>query len=130
MHFPDKVEIVKNIAVPQTKKQLRSFIGLFHYYRDMCKQRSSILTLSSNMASKQAKWNWSKECQKAFDTIKKIISRETLLSYWNFEKPFVIQTDASKLQLGSVISQDDKPIAFYGRKLNSAQVNYTTTESE
>ena len=38
--------------------------------------------------------------------------------------------DASKLQLGSVISQKGKPIPFYSRKLNSAQVNYTTTECE
>ena len=43
---------------------------------------------------------------------------------------FIIHTDASKLQLGSVISPDDKPIAFYSRKLNSAQVDYTTTERE
>ena len=60
---------------------------------------------------------------------KKLVSRETLLSSPIFNEPFVIHTDASKLQLGTVISQDDKPIiAFYSRKLNSAQVNYTTTE--
>ena len=63
------------------------------------------------------------ECQKTFDTINKLVSRETLLSYPDFNKPFVINTDASKLQLGSVISQDDKAIAFYSRILNSAQVN-------
>ena len=130
MPLPDKVEAIKNIAVPTTKKQLRSFIGLINYYRDMWQHRSGILTPLSSMTSKQAKWNWSKECQKAFDTIKKLVSRETLLSYPNFNKPFVIHTDASKLQLGAVISQDDKPIAFYSRKLNSAQVNYTTTERE
>ena len=61
---------------------------------------------------------------------KRLVYRETLLSYPNYNKPFVIYTDASKLQLGAVISQDDKPIAFYSRKLNSAQVNYTTTESK
>ena len=38
--------------------------------------------------------------------------------------------DASKLQLGSVISQKGKPITFYNRKLNPAQINYTTTEHE
>ena len=54
----------------------------------------------------------------------------TLLSYPNFNKPFVIQRDASKLQLGALISQDDKPIAFHSRKLNSAQVNHATTKSE
>ena len=130
MPLPDKVEAIKNIAVPQTKKQLRSFIGLINYYRDMWKHRSDILTPLSSMTSKQAKWNWDRKCQEAFDSIKKIVSRETLLSYPNFSKTFEIHTDASKLQLGAVISQEGKPIAFYSRKLNPAQVNYTTTERE
>ena len=80
------------------------------------------------MTYKQTKWNWGKECKKAFDTIKKLVSRETLLSYPFFNRSSVIHTDASKLQLGAVISQDDKPFIFYSRNLNSAQVNYTTTE--
>ena len=50
--------------------------------------------------------------------------------YPNFSKLFVIHTDASKVQHGAVISQDNKPIAFYSRKLNPLQVNYTTTERE
>ena len=58
------------------------------------------------------------------------ISRETSLVHPKFSKPFVIYTDASKVQLGVVISQDNKPIAFYSRKPNPAQVNYTTTERE
>ena len=72
----------------------------------MWKHRSSIFTPSSSMTSKEAKWNWSKEYQKAFDTIKKLVSRETLFSYPNFNKPFAIHTEAIKLQLGAVISQD------------------------
>ena len=83
----------------------------------MWKHRSGISTPLSRMTSKQAKWNWSKECQKAFDTVNKLVSQETLLSYPNFNKPFVINTDASKLQLGAVISLDNKPIALYSRKL-------------
>ena len=81
---------------------------------------SGILTPLSSMTSKHAKWNWSRECQKAFDTIDKEVSKETLLFYPNFNKQFAIYMDASKLQLGAVISQDDKPIAFYSRILNSA----------
>ena len=68
--------------------------------------------------------------QKVFNAVKKIISRETLLSYPNFDKPFDIHTNASDLQLGAVISQNNKPIAFYSRKINPAQTRYTTTDKE
>ena len=56
--------------------------------------------------------------------------RDIMLAYPNFSKKFVIHTDASDRQLGAVISQDNKPLAFYSRKLNSAQRRYTTTERE
>ena len=96
----------------------------------MCKHRSDILTQITRMTSKQATWDSTKEHQKAFEHIKKSVSRETLSVYPNFSKLFVIHTDASKVQLGVVISQDNKSIAYYSRKLNPTQVNYTTTERE
>ena len=51
-------------------------------------------------------------------------------AYPDFNAPFEIHTDALKLQIGAVISQKGKPIAFYSQKMNSAQQNYTTTEKE
>ena len=62
--------------------------------------------------------------------MKKIVSRAVTLAYPDFNKPFVIYTDASDFQLGSVITQEGKPLAFYSRKLNKAQINYTVTEKE
>jgi RNase H-like domain found in reverse transcriptase len=62
--------------------------------------------------------------------MKLVISKETLLAYPDFNKPFVLHTDASHTQLGAVISQDNKPIAFYSRKLKPEQTRYTTTERE
>ena len=94
----------------------------------MWQYRSEILTPLSSITSKHANWNWSEEYKKVFDTIKKLVSRETLLSYPNFHEPFEIHMDTSKLQLGSVVSQKGKPILFYSRKLNPTQVNYTATE--
>ena len=81
----------------------------------------------SSMISKQAECNWRKEYQKALATIKNLVSRESILSYPSFNELFEIQTDESKEQLGSVISQKGKFIAFYSRK---KQVNYATTERE
>ena len=59
-----------------------------------------------------------------------MIGREVLLGCPDFNDPFEVHTDAWKLQLGAVISQKGKPIAFYSRKMNSAQHNYNTTEKE
>jgi len=58
------------------------------------------------------------------------MSKKVLLAYPQFNKPFIIHTVASHTQLESVISQDDKPIAFYSRKLSPMQARYTTSESE
>jgi len=77
-----------------------------------------------------AKIVWKKIHEKAFTTMKKIVAREALLAYPDFGRPFEIHTDACDIQLGSVISQNGKPLAFYSRKLNAAQKNYTTREKE
>jgi len=61
-----------------------------------------------------------------------MVSKEVVLAYPDWTKPFIVHTDASDYQLrvGAVISQNDKPIAFFSRKLNKAQQNYTTTEKK
>ena len=71
MPLPKKVEALQNIAVPKTKKKLRSFIGLINYYRDMWIKRSEGLSPLTSMTSKEAKWNWTNECQMAFDKLKR-----------------------------------------------------------
>ena len=52
------------------------------------------------------------------------------MAYPDWTIPFEIHTDASDFQLGAVLSQRGKPLAFFSRKLNSAQKNYTVTEKE
>ena len=128
--LPKKVAALQNIAAPRTRKELRSFIGMVNYYRDMWVHRSDALAPLAALTSKNVKWEWKPEHQLAFEQTKKIISREVMLTYPDFNQPFIIHTDASHLQLGAVISQNGKPIAFYSRKLNPAQTRYTTTERE
>ena len=118
------------IAPHQTKKELRHFIGMINYYRDMWQKRSELLAPLASLTSKKVKWDWTKECQTNFDKMKEVLSREVLLSYPDFNKTFHIHTDASHTQLGSVISQDNKPIAFFSRNLNEVQTGYSTTERQ
>jgi len=126
----DKVNAVLKIAEPKTRKELRSFVGVVNYYRDMWVRRSHALAPLAALTSKTTKWKWEPQHQKAFAMAKRIIVKETLLAYPNFNKPFQIHTDASHYQLGAVVSQDGKPIAFCSRKLNPAQTQHTTTERE
>jgi hypothetical protein len=115
---------------PTTGKELRCFIGMVNYYQNMWVRRSELLAPLTSMASKNVKFNWTDEHQKAFENIKKIIYIEVMLTFPDFSKPFHIYTDASDKQLGTVITEDEKPIAFYSRKLDSAQQRYTTGDQE
>ena len=128
--LPKKVLAISNIKTPTTTKEVRSFVGMINYYRDMWIRRSEILSPLTKLCSKGVKFKWTDEQQKAFELIKRLVSQEILLAYPNFNELFEIHTDASDYQLGAVISQQGKPIAFYSRKLSPAQRNYTTTERE
>ena len=125
-----KVEAIKNIAPPTIKKELHHFIGIINYYLNMWIRRSDVLALLTALTSKTAKWQWTDVEQNAFDTMKHIMARETLLAYPDFNQPFIIHTDASHKQLGAVISQGKRLIAFYSRTLSLAQTHYTTTKRE
>jgi RNase H-like domain found in reverse transcriptase len=111
--LPDKVKAILAIDTPKNRKELRSFIGIINYYRDMWVKRSHVLAPLATLTSNKKKWDWGPQQDVAFNIAKKIIAREVMLAYPDFNEPFEIHTDASHYQLGAVISQKGKPIAFY-----------------
>jgi hypothetical protein len=86
-------------------------------------------TTRMNKTKKQP-WRWDSIHQQAFDNVKGAIAKETVLAYPDFSKPFVIYMDASSMQLGAVITQDNRLIAFFSRKLSKTQQKYSVTEIE
>ena len=124
MPLPEKAKAVQALTVPKTRKQLRQFIGMINFYRDMWQKRSEILDPLTALTSKNVKYEWKDKHQKCFDAIKRVIGRGVLLAYPDFNAPFEIHTDASKLKIGAVISQNGKPIYFYSRNMNRAQKNH------
>jgi hypothetical protein len=99
-----KVEAIMKIDTPKTRKQLRSVIGMANYYKDMWTQRSHLLGPLSFLTVAKDKWDWTTECQNAFEDMKRLIAKETLLIYPDFKKSFEIHTDASKVLLSACIS--------------------------
>ena len=88
----------------------------------MSRSSTHILALLCRLLSTTGKlnWQWGKTEQQAFKIAKEMLSRNVILLYPDFAKPFDLYTDASNLQLDVTLVQEGKPIGFYTRKLNSA----------
>jgi hypothetical protein len=80
--------------------------------------------------TKKLPWHWDEDHQRAFDHVKATIPKAVVLAYPDFSKVFEIYTNASSKQLGAVITPDNRPIAFFSRKLSDAQRKYSVTKVE
>ena len=96
----------------------------------MWPRKSHTLAPLTRLTSIKRKFKWRYVKKYAFEEIKRILARDTLLNYPDFNETFKIHTDNSALQLGSVIIQKDKPIVFYSKKLTDTQQRYTVTKRE
>ncbi len=116
---------------------------MVQYYRDMWAKRSEMLAPLSDLVGecgeikttcknkmKKKPWQWDSIHQEAFDIVKKTIAKEVVLVYPDFTKPFDIYTDAFTKQLGAVLTQDNRPIVLFSRKLSGVQSKYTVTKLE
>ena len=87
----------------------------------------TLVPLTKIMSIKR-NFKWTEVEQYVFNKIKRIVARDTLLTYLNINETFKIHTDASAFQLGAIIIQKGNPVAFYSRKLTDSQQQYTVTE--
>ena len=117
---------------PKTSTDLRQFIGMVNYYRDMWPSRAHILRPLTDLSGlkKRAPLKWTDEMEEAFVKMRLLLAADALQAYPDHNKRFDIYTDSSDYQLGSCIMQDGRPVAYFSRKLNKAQRNYITMEKE
>ena len=115
---------------PTYLKEVRNFIGVVNYYRDMWARRFHTLAPLTKIKSSKVKFKWNKTEQDAFNEIKRIFPWNILLTYQDFNEYFKIYANSNHFQLRAVISQKVKSIALYGIKLTDAYRRYTVTEKE
>ncbi len=127
---PDKVQGILNMKRPATQKEVRRFIGMVNFYRDLYPKRAATLAPLTGLCGHKKQFLWKDEQEQAFLKIKDLITQDAMLTYPQFDKPFVIYTDASEKQLGGVVMQDAKPLGFFSKKLTDTQRHYPVTERE
>ena len=132
---PAKIKAVTQIAPPETVEQVRSFLGLVGYYRRFIPNFSSLSAPLVALTKKGSKFLWGEGQNNAFNALKHHICTAPILAYPQFDRPFVLQTDASDKGLGAALTQFDPNnkehvIAYASRSLTDREKNYSATEKE
>lgn len=126
-----KIEAIINVPIPRTVKQIKSFLGLTGYYRKFIKNYSFVAGPMIKYLKKGVRINVNDPLYiESFEKLKRIITNPPLLIYPDFNKKFVLTTDASNTALGAVLSQENKPVCYASRTLNNHEKNYSTIERE
>ncbi|KFD59900.1 hypothetical protein M514_27917 [Trichuris suis] len=132
---PSLTEKVRNFPVPQCLAEIQSFVGLASYYRKFIRGFAEIAKPLHQLAEKRKPFQWTAECAAAFNKLKEMLVSEPILRLPDFNRPFILDTDASNIAIGAVLSQlDDKgrehPVAFASRTLTRAEQRYYVTRKE
>ena len=131
---PGKVKAVIEWPRPKSVHDVRSFLGLASYYRRFVRGFSEIARPLTELTRAGAEWKWSTSQHTAFNRLKLALTTAPVLMLPDFEKQFVVTTDASDAAVGAILEQDFgnglQPIAFASRKLNNAEMRYSAYERE
>uniref|UniRef100_K7G5Z2 ribonuclease H n=1 Tax=Pelodiscus sinensis TaxID=13735 RepID=K7G5Z2_PELSI len=132
----DKVQAVREYPTPTTKRKVRQFLGLAGYYRRFIANFASLAAPLTDLTRKgqPEKVKWTPACEAAFQELKKRLVCAPVLAQPDFDKPFILQTDASEAGLGAVLTQeeggDGHPVLYLSRKLFPREKGYATIEKE
>jgi hypothetical protein len=128
---PDKVEVIKNLPSPKNVFEVRSFHGLAIFYRKFIRNFSGISALMMDIVKKRHKsFHWTEEAEKSFNLLKRKITEQPILMLLDFQRTFQVKCDARGFEIGEVLSQEDRPIAYFNKKLNEAKVKYSTYDKD
>ena len=102
---PEKVEAVARWTPPRTVRQVRTFVGTVGYYKRFIKDYAEICRPLYHLTKPSVKFEWSSECEEAFQTLKDRLLSAPIMSYPREEGQYVLDTDASGFAIGAVLSQ-------------------------
>jgi hypothetical protein len=119
---PEKIQAILDWPVPRSLTAVRGFLGLTGFYRRFVHHYATLAAPLTDLLG-STKFTWSPEAELAFTTLKEKMTSTPVLVLPDFSKTFVIETDASSIAIGAVLSQDGHPIAFFSKKMCNRMKN-------
>lgn len=127
---------IQNYPRPTTVRKVRRYLGICNYYRRLIKDYNQISAPLTELTKKRNKFTWTEKEQQSFDTLKEKLGTDPIiLKHPNFEKEFILITDASDICVAGTLGQADEfgiihPISFYSRKLSASEQKFSIAEKE
>ena len=129
-----KIEVIQNLPLPGTNRDLRSFLGHVDFYRRFIQDFAKVSKPLTTLLCKDKDFIIDEEGKRAFTMLKQALIKAPILQSPNWDLPFKIMCDASDYAVGKVLGQrlEKKPktICYASKTLIDAQINYTTTKKE
>ncbi|KAI2644688.1 Retrovirus-related Pol polyprotein from transposon 17.6 [Labeo rohita] len=130
-----KISAILEFPVPSNKRELRRFLGMSGYYRSFCPNFSALVSPLTDLLSTNRRFDWTNDCELAFNAAKDLLCHAPVLSAPNFKTPFRLQVDASATGAGAVLLQEDEshvehPVSYFSKKFSKTQQNYSVIEKE
>ncbi|GFV25635.1 transposon Tf2-8 polyprotein [Trichonephila clavipes] len=129
------IETIRKLAPPKDVKELQRFLGSINVYQKFIKDYAKLRVPLNKLLKKDAIWNWSHECQEAYQKLKNCLISKPILKLYNSQYPCHVFCDASQESIGVVLKQQHPdgtlyPIAYHSRQLLKHEKNYTISEKE
>ena len=132
---PEKIEAIKRWRPPRNVLEVQQFLGLCNFYRRFIQDFAKIAAPLYKLTRNDVLWEWSENCNHAFYYLKERLITYPILRQPDLSKEFILETDASNLTLGAILSQEEeikKPYVceYASKMLKGAEIHYCVTEKE
>ena len=125
-----KVQAIRDMPAPTDVEGVKRLCGMAQYMAKFLPNLAATLEPIRALTRKDTPFVWSKECEDAFNTLKKNLSESPCLAYFDSSKEVVIQADSSKHGIGAVLLQEGRPIEYASRALTPSERNLAQIEKE
>ena len=126
----EKVEVVINWERPKSVFEMCSFLGLTEYYRRFIEDFSRLVAPMTRLTRKEVKFEWNDQCEKAFQELKRRLISAPILIVPERGQMYTVYYDAYKDELGCVLMQSGRVVAYGSRQLKNHERNYSTHDME